>query len=64
MKILLTPLLVSVFHYFSDNDKILENSKTELQDDANKHKIKVKKAVIYPTATVDSPDGSRYGFVH
>jgi hypothetical protein len=62
MKILLTPLLVSVFHYFSDNDKILENSKTELQVDANKHKIKLKEAKIYPTAAMDTLSGARYIF--
>jgi len=32
MKILLTPLLVSNFYCFGNNDKMLENSKSELQD--------------------------------
>jgi len=64
MKILLTPLLVSNFYYFGNNNKMLENSKSELQVDDNKHKIKLKKGIIYPTTTNNSPGGSRYGFVH
>ena len=52
------------FLYVGDNSEMLETAKLKLTVDYNKHKIKVKKAVIYPTATEDSPDGSRYGFVH
>ncbi len=52
------------FLYVGDNSEMLETTKLKLTVDYNKHKIKVKKAVIYPTATVDSPDGTRYGFVH
>jgi len=63
MKILLTPLLVSNFYYFGNNDKMLENSKTELQVDVNKHKIKLKEAKIYPTAAIDTLPGARYIFV-
>ncbi len=52
------------FIYIGDNTEILETVKLQLTVDYNKHKIKVKKAIIYPTTTSNSPGGSRYGFVH
>ncbi len=50
--------------YVGDNNEILTTVKQHLTVDYNKHKIKVKKGVIYPTTTEDSPIGARYGFVH
>ena len=50
--------------YIGDNNDILTTSKLHLTVDYNKHKIKVKKGIIYPTTTSNSPGGSRYGFVH
>ncbi len=50
--------------YVGDNKEILDTYKQELTVDYDKHKIKVKKAIIYPTLTEDSPSGSRYGFVN
>ena len=52
------------FLYVGDNSEILTTTKQKLTVDYRKHKIKVKKAVIYPTTTNNSPGGSRYGFVH
>ncbi len=52
------------FIYAGDNNEILETVKDKLTIDYDKHKIKVKKAIIYPTTTSNSPGGSRYGFVH
>jgi len=50
--------------YIGDNNDILSTSKQHLTVDYNKHKIKVKKGIIYPTTTSNSPVGARYGFVH
>ncbi len=50
--------------YVGDNNDILTTSKQHLTVDYNKHKIKVKKGIIYPTTTSNSPVGARYGFVH
>ena len=63
MKILLTPLLVSNFYYFGNNDKMLENSKTELQVDVNKHKIKLKEGKINRNNTNNTPPDGRYAFI-
>ncbi len=52
------------FIYIGDNTEILETVKLQLTVDYNKHKIKVKKSIIYPTLTEDSPSGSRYGFIN
>jgi len=52
------------FIYAGDNKEILETEKLQLTVDYDKHKIKVKKAIIYPTLTEDSPSGSRYGFIN
>jgi len=52
------------FIYIGDNTEILETVKLHLTVDYNKHKIKVKKGIIYPTLTEDSPSGSRYGFIN
>ncbi|MCH6576127.1 MAG: hypothetical protein IH795_13180 [Bacteroidetes bacterium] len=52
------------FIYIGDNNEILETVKEQLTVDYDKHKIKVKKAIIYPTLTEDSPSGSRYGFIN
>ena len=52
------------FIYIGDNNEILETVKLKLTVDYDKHKIKVKKAIIYPTLTEDSPSGSRYGFIN
>ena len=51
------------FNYVGDNNEMLETSKAELKVDYNRHKIKVKKAVINPTTTVDTPPGARYSFI-
>ncbi len=50
------------FFYVGDSNEMLETSKEELTVDNNKHKIKVKNAVIDPTTTEDTPDGAWYGF--
>ncbi len=50
--------------YVGDNNDILSTSKQHLTVDYNKHKIKVKKGIIYPTTTSNSPVGARYDFVH
>ncbi len=50
------------FFYIADNNEMLETSKNMITVDYNKHKIKVKKAVIDPTTTEDTPGGARYGF--
>ena len=50
--------------YVGDNTEILTTVKQHLTIDYDKHKIKVKKAIIYPTTTKNSPGGTRYGFVH
>ena len=39
------------FIYIGDNNEILETVKLHLTVDYNKHKIKVKKGIIYPTLT-------------
>jgi len=51
------------FFYVDDNNEMLETSKTELKVDYNKHKIKVKKAVIDPTTPINTPPCGRYAFV-
>ena len=51
------------FLFISDSNEILETSKAELKVDYTRHKIKVKKAVINPTTTEDTPPGARYSFV-
>ena len=50
------------FFYVGDSNEMLETLKEELTVDNNKHKIKVKNAVIDPTTTEDTPDGAWYGF--
>ncbi len=50
------------FFYVGDSNEMLETSKEELTVDYIRHKIKVKKAVINPTTTEDTPDGARYAF--
>ncbi|MFB3056152.1 MAG: hypothetical protein ACE1ZQ_03185 [Ignavibacteriaceae bacterium] len=50
--------------YVGDNMEILDTYKQELTVDYDKHKIKVKKGIIYPTPTENSPGGTRYGFVN
>ncbi len=52
------------FFFIGDSNEMLETSKKDLKVDYNKHKIKVKKGIIYPTTTSNSPVGARYGFVH
>jgi hypothetical protein len=51
------------FFYVGDINEMLETSKVELTVDYNRHKIKVKKAVINPTTTGGTPPGIRYAFV-
>ena len=51
------------FFFIGDNNEMLETSKLKLKIDYNKHKIQLKKAVIYPTTTGDTPPGIRYAFV-
>jgi hypothetical protein len=51
------------FFFVDDNDELLETSKDQLKVEINKHKIKVKKAFIYPTTTASTPPGSRYAFI-
>ncbi len=50
--------------YFGDNKVLLTTVCQELTVDYEKHKIKLKKGIIYPTATKNSPGGTRYGFVN
>ncbi len=50
--------------YYGDNNDVLETVKKQLIVDFDKHKIKVKKGIIYPTTTKNSPGGTRYGFVN
>ena len=50
--------------YKGDNEELLDTYKQDLTVDYDKHKIRVKKGIIYPTLTDDSPDGTRYGFVN
>lgn len=50
------------FFYVGDSNEMLETTKEVLAVDNNKHKIKVKNAVIDPTTTGDTPDGAWYGF--
>ena len=50
------------FFYVGDGNEMMETSKDELTVDYKKHKIEVKKAIIDPTATGDTPDGAWYGF--
>jgi hypothetical protein len=49
--------------YTGDNNEILETSKIKLVVDEKKHKMKVKKGIIYPTPTEETPGGTRYGFI-
>ncbi len=51
------------FFFIGDSNEMLETSKKDLKVDYNKHKINVKKAVINPTTTEDTPPGIRYAFV-
>ncbi len=51
------------FFFIGDSNEMLETSKNDLKVDYNKHKIKVKKAVINPTTTEDTPPGVRYAFI-
>jgi len=50
--------------YVGDNNVILTTVNEKLTVDYEKHKVKVKKGRIYPTATEYSPSGSRYGFIN
>jgi hypothetical protein len=50
--------------YIGDNNEILDTYKQQLTVDYDKHKIRVKKGIIYPTPTDESPGGTRYGFVN
>jgi hypothetical protein len=50
--------------YIGDNNEILDTYKQHLTVDYKKHKIRLKKGVIYPTTTEGSPGGTRYGFVN
>ena len=52
------------YKYIGDNEQILDTYKQDLRVDYEKHKIKVKKGIIYPTPPDESPGGTRYGFVH
>jgi hypothetical protein len=49
--------------YFGNNNVVLTTVNQKLIVDYDKHKIKLKDGIIYPTATEDSPNGTRYGFV-
>ena len=51
------------FFFIGDSNEMLETSKAELTVDYTRYKIKVKKAVINPATTVDTPPGARYSFV-
>ncbi len=50
--------------YVGDNNEILSTYKQDLRVDYEKHKIRVKKGIIYPTPTEKSPGGTRYGFIN
>ncbi len=50
--------------YFGDNNVVLTTVNHQLTVDYDKHKIRVKKGIIYPTPTEESPSGTRYGFVN
>jgi hypothetical protein len=50
------------FVYVGDGNELLETTQEQIIIVPANHKIKVVKAEIYPTSTVDSPAGSRYGF--
>jgi hypothetical protein len=52
------------YKYIGDNLQILDTYKQDLRVDYDKHKIRVKKGIIYPTPPDESPGGTRYGFVH
>jgi len=52
------------YFYIGDNEEMLDTYKQKLTVDYDKHKIRVKKAVIYPTPPEESPAGTRYGFVN
>ena len=52
------------YFYVGDNMEILTTSKQDITVDYNKHKIKLKNGIIYPTTTKNSPGGTRYGFVN
>lgn len=51
------------FRYYGDNGVELTTINHQLTVDYDKHKIRLKKGRIYPTATEHSPEGTRYGFV-
>jgi len=50
--------------YVGDNNEILTTENQKLTVDYDKHKIKLKDGIIYPTTTEKSPGGTRYGFVN
>ena len=50
------------FFYIGDNNEMLETSKKKLKIDFNRNKIQLKKGIIYPTATENTPPGVRYIF--
>ncbi len=50
--------------FFGDNNVSLTTVNHQLTVDYDKHKIRVKKGIIYPTPTEESPSGTRYGFVN
>ncbi len=50
------------FFFIGDSNEMLETSKKDLKVDYNKHKIKVKKAIIN-RLTGQTPPGARYVFV-
>ncbi len=50
--------------FIGDNNEILTTVNHQLTVDYDKHKIRVKKGIIYPTPTEESPAGTRYGFVN
>jgi hypothetical protein len=51
------------FFYIGDNNAMLETSKQKLTVDFNRNKIQLKKGIIYPTPTENTPPGVRYAFV-
>jgi len=50
------------FIYVGDGNEILQTSRDQLKINYNKHKLKVKNAIINPVSTVNTPSGSRYAF--
>ena len=50
--------------YFGDNDVVLTTVNHQFIVDYEKHKIRLKNGIIYPTPTEETPDGTRYGFVN